>query len=136
MIDRDSKILIVDDIEAISVFTRMTLEKLNFEHIDLVSTIAEAEGVLASRHYDMVFLDVRMDDDNGAEDRSGLDLLETITKTYPHIKVVMATGEDSLEMEKEAIEKGAVEYLTKPVTGTKIVALLHHMKMESMNDRQ
>jgi DNA-binding NtrC family response regulator len=47
---------------------------------------------------------------------SGFDLLEKIVKANPTINVILLTGEYSTELAVEAIQKGAADYLNKPIS--------------------
>lgn len=47
---------------------------------------------------------------------SGLELLARISEWDPAIDVVMLTGENSTDLAVEAIQKGACDFITKPVT--------------------
>ena len=56
--------------------------------------------------------------------RSGLDLVEAITRHHPDIIVVVLTADRSAASEAEAIRRGAKGYLTKPADTDEIIAAL------------
>ncbi len=58
---------------------------------------------------------------------SGMDVLERILEFDPAIEVVLLTGQYSTESAVEAIQKGAADYLTKPVDVERL-----HQRVESL----
>lgn len=60
---------------------------------------------------DIVLLDLRFSDDN--DDQTGLELLETFTKQYPEIPVIMATGFGDVKIAVEAMRRGAADFIQK-----------------------
>lgn len=46
---------------------------------------------------------------------SGLELLETVRKEYPALRIFMLTAYDNAELRRRVLAMGADEYLTKPV---------------------
>src|SRR5947208_16980072 len=51
---------------------------------------------------------------------SGMDLLERVIEFDPAIDVILLTGHYSSESAVQAIQKGACDYLNKPVQGEKL----------------
>ena len=47
--------------------------------------------------------------------RDGLSLLEQVNEQSPEVKVVMMTAFPTVSSIKQAFDKGAVRYMTKPV---------------------
>jgi len=60
------------------------------------------------RDYDVMIIDLRL------PGRDGLSVLDEIKSTNPKAKVIIITAYPSVESEKEALSKGAIEYLQKP----------------------
>lgn len=58
---------------------------------------------------DLVITDLRM------PKMSGMDLLKRIYTTYPTIPVIVLTGHGTIEEAVDAMQNGAVDFLTKPV---------------------
>jgi DNA-binding NtrC family response regulator len=58
---------------------------------------------------DLVITDLRM------PKMSGMDLLKRIYSTYPTIPVIVLTGHGTIEEAVDAMQNGAVDFLTKPV---------------------
>lgn len=70
---------------------------------------AEAWKIINLQSVDMVITDLRMPNMNGYE------LLKKIYTTYPTIPVVVLTGHGTIEDAVQAMQNGAVDFLTKPV---------------------
>jgi DNA-binding NtrC family response regulator len=101
------RILVVDDNEQIQallrdIFSIWGIESVGFEDPFL------AVGEVQQNYYNMIFLDVHM------PQISGIELLETLTKTCHDTEIVMMTGSGTLETEHRALENGAFAFLAKP----------------------
>jgi YesN/AraC family two-component response regulator len=53
---------------------------------------------------------------------TGIELLARVKQVFPLTQFIMITGYASVKSAAEAMHKGAVSYLTKPLTSTQIVA--------------
>nr|WP_320012298.1 response regulator [uncultured Desulfobulbus sp.] len=103
-----SKILIIDDeVE----FASTLRQRLALRDIDVNDAHSGTEGLeqLAAAPPDIVLLDLKM------PDMSGLDILGLIKEKYPQTEVIMLTGHGSVAAGIEAMEKGAFDYIMKPV---------------------
>lgn len=112
-------ILIVDDIEN----NRSTLiRKLEKEGYNLLSAEngIEALKVIEQNQVDLVLLDYMMPEMNG------YDTLVKIKENekWNHIQVVMLSAANDIEKIVECIEKGADDYLTKPISSILLKARL------------
>jgi DNA-binding NtrC family response regulator len=66
-------------------------------------------SLLDGRAFDVALLDIRL----GAGD--GMALLEELIQRLPGLKVFMMTAYPTVSSIKQAFDKGALRYLTKPV---------------------
>lgn len=104
------KILIADDDPA----TRLLLEiKLKSEDHDV--DVAEdgekaIELITENKRYDVVLTDLMMPDGI-----SGIRVLETAKDINPNIEVILITAHSSINTAVEAMKKGAIDYLEKPI---------------------
>jgi DNA-binding NtrC family response regulator len=114
-IDDDSRIL-----ELIS-------ETLSRESLKIVTTTNPTRGLELIRleHPQIVLLDLRM------PQVSGMNLLEQIVELDPTANVILMTGHDSIESAVEAIQKGARDYLPKPIPMDRLEKLVGEIVEEA-----
>jgi NtrC-family two-component system response regulator AlgB len=103
------RILVVDDEENIRRIMVVVLEAMGHETIS-VDTGAAARQQLENEMFDIVFLDLKLNQENG------LDLLPEFLKLNPELEVVVCTAYASIETAVEAMRRGAVDYIPKPFT--------------------
>jgi DNA-binding response OmpR family regulator len=101
-------ILVVDDEENFLTLLQWFLTQRGYEVITASSADA-ALSLVNGRNVDVALLDLRL----GASD--GLDLLTELTQRLPTVTVFMMTAYPTVNSIKQAFDKGASRYLTKPV---------------------
>lgn len=102
------KLLIIDDeVEFASTLS----ERLRIRGIDVTDAYSGTEGLAKLEEVvpDVVVLDLKM------PDMDGVDVLVKIKQFDPAIEVLMLTGHGSGAAGKAAMEKGAFDYIMKPV---------------------
>jgi NtrC-family two-component system response regulator AlgB len=109
--------LIIDDEENIRRTTAVLLETMGYETAGAESR-ASALKRLEADHFDLAFLDLKL---NG---ESGLDLLPELLKLNPKLEVVVFTAYASIETAVEAMRRGAADYVPKPFTPEQIRRVL------------
>ncbi len=110
-------ILIIDDEQAILSTLKEALEDEGF----IVETLAHGDNVLATVGNlvpDLILLDIFIPKFNG------LDLLATIKKEYPQQQVIMISGFGTIPIAIEALKKGALDFIEKPLNLDDILAKL------------
>jgi nitrogen regulation protein NR(I) len=115
--EKNQKILIVDDEENIRWVFKKALEKKNFR-VDTAVSGEEALEKIQNNDYLMVFTDIFM------EGMTGLELLERIKETGQDLRVVVMTAQDTMNNTIEAMRKGAHDYISKPFDFEEIYALV------------
>ena len=106
------KLLCVDDEDEITDFLHDYFKEKGFE----VFTAKSGELALELLHKhnpDIVLLDIRL---SGGPLSNGLDILREIKKYNPAIKVIMVTGVYDKGVIDQAMELGASNYITKPLS--------------------
>jgi DNA-binding NtrC family response regulator len=115
MISRDSTLRVVaidDDEQQLKLIATV----LSQESVDVSTAGNPKDGLELVRreHPHLVLVDLLM------PCMSGMEVLERIVDFDPSIDVVLLTGQYSTESAVEAIQKGAADYLTKPVDVDKL----------------
>lgn len=101
-------ILIIDDEASLRQTLARILQRAGFE----ATTVASGKEGLAmvnDRAFDLVYLDIRMPDMNG------LDVLRTLHAQFPELPVILFTAQPDLHTAVEALRRGAIDYLMKPL---------------------
>jgi DNA-binding NtrC family response regulator len=77
--------------------------------VDAVRGVAEANERLSRKEYDLLIVDIRL------QDGDGLDLLEQVRRQHPQSQVILMTGYGDADGAVEALRAGALDYITKPL---------------------
>jgi len=113
------RVLLVDDHEVVRLGLKTLLEDV--EWLEVVAEAGDAAtAVAAAARYqpDAILMDIRLPGE------SGIEACATITRRWPHIKVIMLTshGEDDLLF--RAIQAGASGYILKQVGNEPVIKAL------------
>ena len=106
-------ILVVDDDVTIRGMISKILSRNGYQVI-LASDGFEALNLLEQEQIKIVITDMKM------PEMDGMELIELISKNYPDIKIIVITAFDDIYTIKDAIIKGADEYITKPFNSHEI----------------
>jgi len=117
MANRKTKILVVDDEEAMREVLEMRLQDWGFE-VRLAADGKAAEQVVQGYDPDIVISDVVM------PEVSGLDLLRALKADHPERPVILVTAQGSIDLAVEAMKQGAQDFITKPLDYAKLRAIL------------
>jgi len=102
------RIRIVDDEAPLRDIFAKGLSR-NGYHCDTAGSADEANNLLRVEEFDLVLLDISM------PGKTGLSLLDTLSKSFPDMAIIMVSGNDDLETATFAMRQGADDYLAKPV---------------------
>ncbi|MCF8104651.1 MAG: sigma-54 dependent transcriptional regulator [Desulfohalobiaceae bacterium] len=102
-----ARILIVDDELILRESLQAWLSRDDY-HVEAVAGGEEALQRIREVHFDIVFLDIKL------EGMSGLEVLEQVRDLDPDTVVIMITAYGSISTAVEAMKKGAQDYLLKP----------------------
>jgi len=123
-----SNILIIDDDKNILKILSKLLEKEGYA-VTTTETGQEALDKIKNQNYNVVLIDVKLQDVNG------LNLLDQIHKIAPDMVKIILTGHPSDEDMTIAFERGANEYLTKPVRPEKLIEVIQiNLKKEQKSE--
>lgn len=114
-----ARILLVEDDPSLG---QTLFERLEREQYLVVwaRTVAEGESHLASGHWDLAVLDVRL------PDGSGFGLARFIQKSRP-LPIMFMTALNTAESRLEGFEIGAIEYLPKPFHLKEFILRVRHV---------
>ena len=102
------RVLVVDDQQTVRAAIAALLNARGFEAVS-VDTGFVALGMLKDEYFDVMICDVRM------PEMSGLDLLSHALDIDRDLPVLMLTAVNDVATAREALERGAMDYLTKPI---------------------
>jgi len=107
--------MIVDDSASIRSVLRSLFINEGFEVVGEYGNGRNLLNEVESLSPDIICLDYNL------PDVSGLELLKSIHAEHPAVAVIMVTGDQSLQLEKEAAESGASGFFHKPFTQKAII---------------
>ena len=111
---RGADILIVDDEPKMRHILRIILEEAGYS-IKEAQNGMEALDILSRHPCGVVFTDLKM------EGMDGVEVLRKIKEAHPETPVVVLTAFGSIESAVEAMNEGALDYITKPFEEDKIL---------------
>ncbi|SHE56509.1 Response regulator receiver domain-containing protein [Marinitoga hydrogenitolerans DSM 16785] len=101
------KILVVDDDNVIRNVLKKFLEQANYE-VDLAEGGIKAIEMIKNTEYDVILLDIIM------EDLDGIEVLRKAKKLSPLTTVIMMTAYSSPDYVLHALTLGATDFIEKP----------------------
>ncbi len=107
---RNARILIVDD-EPINVdLLRRLLERAGFSRLASTNDSREAVDLYTRFRPDLILLDLHM------PHRDGLEVMDELNQIAEasYLPILMLTGDDTPEAKREALSRGAKDFLNKP----------------------
>jgi DNA-binding NtrC family response regulator len=122
---RKLDILIIDDDRNILNILSKILQRKGHT-ITTTETGQEAITKIQTQRYDVALIDVRLQDING------LDLLNQIQEIAPNMIKIILTGYPQDEDRTTALERGADDYLSKPIKSEKLIEIIES-RLEQSN---
>ncbi len=101
------KLLLLDDESIVGKRLKPALTKIGCD-VEVFDNPREALRRIDEMEFDIVVTDIRMDEVDGIE------VLEHVTRKSSRTKVIMITGYAMMETARDAMEKGAFDFLAKP----------------------
>ena len=121
-------IMIIDDENIVGKRLQPALEKRG----DTVETFIDSREALKrfdEKNFDIVVTDIRMDNVDGIE------VLEHITAQSKRTKVIMITGYATVEVAREALAKGAFDFIAKPFKPNDLRAIIERAAQELSTEK-
>jgi CheY-like chemotaxis protein len=116
-------LLVVDDSATTRMLISLTLKREGVYRIVEVSNGREAVDKLSVEPVDCVLTDINMPQMNG------LDLISYIRSQHrePKLPIIVITTQGEEEARDRGMAQGANAYLTKPISGPKLVSLVKEL---------
>jgi putative two-component system response regulator len=114
---KNARILIVDD-EPLNVdLLRRLLERAGFSRIESTNDSREAADLYVQFRPDLILLDLHM------PHRSGLEVMEELNQIAEasYLPILMLTGDDTQEAKRDALSRGAKDFLNKPFNSDEVL---------------
>jgi len=116
-------ILVVDDQFSARETLKAMLEHKGYR-VATAKDGAEAIEMVKKKHYDIIFLDVKLPDMNGVE------TFEQVKRIDPKVAVIMMTGYSVDDLVRRAITQGAYTCIYKPFDMENIIGLVEEICLQ------
>jgi signal transduction histidine kinase len=125
-----TRILIVDDERVVRHVCQLSLEQDSYTIFAAENGIKAMELLRSEPEIAIVLSDLKM------PGMSGLELLHTIKRDFPHIEVIIMTGFATIENAIEAMKLGAYDFLLKPLKGEQIRLVINKCREKISLNRE
>ena len=123
-------VLVVDD-NHVNRKVFMNLLKQTKMQIDEAGGGRKALGMIAERHYDLIFLDHMMPEMDGIETLHEMEKMDLAASGNDHTPVIMLTANAVVGAEEQYMKEGFSGFLTKPIIPEKLDAVIcRHLPKE------
>jgi DNA-binding NtrC family response regulator len=116
--ERQLRVMILDDEPIVGKRLKAAMEKYGFE-LEIFEDSKLAVARLDEKEFDIVVTDLRMDDVDGIQ------VLEHITAKQRNTKVILITGYATVDVAREALVKGAFDFIAKPFKPNDLRAVIN-----------
>ncbi len=101
------QIMVLDDEEIVGKRLKTALEKSDYD-VEIFQDSRQAVERIAEKEFDIVVTDMRMDG------IGGMGVLERVFEKSARTKVIVITGYATVEVAREALTRGAFDFIAKP----------------------
>jgi len=122
-------LLIVEDEPRYLESTRLLLAQ-HVHSIDAALTVKDAFALLATKHYDLALLDLRLPDGNGHE------IMAYIRTHLPDCRIIVASGDSEIDSAIQSLRLGATDYLRKPYEPEDLINTVRNAVRKSELERE
>jgi CheY-like chemotaxis protein len=112
------QVMILDDEPIVGKRLKPTLTKAGFD-VEVFLDPTQALARLNEKEFDIVVTDLRM------EGLDGIYILEHIMDKCKHTRVILITGYATVEVAREALVKGAFDFIAKPFKPRDLTAVVN-----------
>ncbi|CAN5435206.1 sigma-54 dependent transcriptional regulator [soil metagenome] len=125
----NGRILVLDDEEKMASLIARSLERSGYEAVFHTDPSRALEALKAAR-FDVLLTDLRM------PGMDGLEILSRAKQIDPGLDVILMTAYASVDTVREAMKRGAVDYLEKPVSAEEELKPLLARLLGGSEDRE
>ncbi len=100
-------VLVLDDEEIVGKRLRTALESSGYQ-VEVFQSSRSAVERISEHEFDIVVTDIRM------EEVDGMQVLDHVLKSSERTKVIIITGYATVELAREALTRGAFDFIAKP----------------------
>jgi DNA-binding NtrC family response regulator len=115
---RELSVMIVDDEPIVGKRLKPALEKAGFV-VEFFEHPGAAVERLEQKPFDIIVTDLRM------EGLDGIQILEHVMEHCEHTRVILITGYATVEVAREALVKGAFDFISKPFKARDLQAVIN-----------
>ena len=108
-------ILIVDDVQDFLNSMNIKLKSNGINNVECCRNSLDVMQKLKEKRYSLILLDI------GMPGKTGNELLPEILVAYPDMGIIMITAFSDVKLVLECMEKGAMDYLVKPVETIQLI---------------
>jgi len=112
------RVMVLDDEPIVGKRLRQALTKHGID-VEVFEDPASAISRLDEAHFDVVVTDLRMEEVNGIQ------VLEYVTSHCENTRVILITGYATVEVAREALVKGAFDFIAKPFKPRDLQAVIN-----------
>lgn len=113
---KEVSVVVVDDDQMMRSLMSGILRSEEYHVVGEAASSATALKMCQEARPALILLDINL------PDMSGLELLSSLKQIEPAPKIVMVSGEATLDRVKEALTKGAAGFVVKPFNAAKLLA--------------
>ncbi len=125
----NTKILYVDDDQNLLDTFTMALEDYGY-HIKTASSSEDAIRYVSDEAFDIVFIDMYLGNTHG------IDLMTDMSGMNKGLHFVIATGNGSVPLAVESLQKGASDFITKPLFASDLVRSIEYVKKKRQLEKE
>lgn len=125
----ETSVLVIDDDEAVLNLCAAIVSNVGYVPL-LASSAGQARAIFSEQKVDLVLLDLRLPDGDGAE------LLKEIREIYPEAEVIIMTAYGTIRSAVAAMRLGAYDYITKPFGTRDMIRLIQEAARHSARRTQ
>lgn len=127
------RILLVEDDDADALLLRSQIDGARQFQVELqrANTLAEATAALAESDFDAILLDLSL------PDAAGFDAIDAIQACHANIPIVVLTGLEDAELERQMLRAGVQDYLPKSDLSARLLCriLTHSIERYRLADQ-